>query len=77
MSKRTKLEREEIIKRAKARFDGKFGLSVRDPDANCCLVFVSDLGYITVEIIEYEHENEVILRTREWEYQVEQFISSL
>jgi hypothetical protein len=39
--------------------------------------FVSDLGYITVEIIEHEDENEVILRTREWEYQVEQFITNL
>lgn len=77
MSKRTKLEREEIIRRAKVKFDGRFGLAARDPNANCCMEFVSDLGYITLEIIEHEHDNEVILRTREWEYQVEQFIASL
>jgi hypothetical protein len=75
MSRRTKLEREETIRRAKVKFDGQFGLAARDPNANCCMEFVSNLGYITVEII--EHENEVILRTREWEYQVEQFISNL
>jgi hypothetical protein len=77
MSKRTKLEREEIIRQAKVKFDGRFGLAARDPKASCCMEFVSDLGYITLEIIEHENENEVILRTREWEYQVEQFISSL
>ena len=77
MSKRTKMSREEIIRRAKAKFDGQFGLAARNPNANCCMEFVSDLGYITIEIVEHEHESEVILRTREWEYQVEQFISSL
>ncbi|MHA2042096.1 MAG: hypothetical protein ACW975_09560 [Candidatus Thorarchaeota archaeon] len=77
MSKRTKLEREEIIRRAKMKFDGRFGLAAKNPNAECCMEFVSDLGYITVEIIEHEDENEVILRTREWEYQVEQFITNL
>lgn len=77
MSKRTKLERDEIIRRAKAEFDGRFGLAARDPEADCCMEFVSDLGYITIQVIEHEHENEVILRTQEWEYQVEQFIRSL
>ncbi|MHA2143101.1 MAG: hypothetical protein ACXADC_07515 [Candidatus Thorarchaeota archaeon] len=77
MSKRTKLERDEIIKRAKAEFDGRFGLAATDPDTNCCIEFVSDLGYVTIEVIEHDDENEVILRTREWEYQVQQFIRSL
>ncbi|MFW9886666.1 MAG: hypothetical protein ACFFER_00685 [Candidatus Thorarchaeota archaeon] len=77
MSKRTKLNRDEIIRRAKAEFDGRFGLAARDPDATCCMEFVSDLGYVTIEVIEHDSENEVILRTREWEYQVQQFIKRL
>ncbi|MFW9804698.1 MAG: hypothetical protein ACFFFC_18725 [Candidatus Thorarchaeota archaeon] len=77
MSKRTKLDRAEIIRKAKAEFDGRFGLAARNPEATCCMEFVSDLGYITLEVIEHDHENEVVLRTREWEYQVQQFIQKL
>ena len=77
MSKKTKLDREEVFKKARDTFEGKFGLAGSDIEDECCMEFTSEIGFVTVKVVESGDENEVILTTREWEYQIEGFLLNL
>ena len=77
MSKKTKLNRKDIFEKARDSFEGKLGLTVTDTEDKCCMEFSSEIGFVTVKVVESEDENEVILTTREWEYQIERFLSNL
>ncbi len=77
LSKETKLSADEILERASQYFDGKIGLTTKERIPGCCAEFSSDLGFVAVQILDNGVNNEVILTTREFEYQVQYFMQSL
>ncbi len=77
MSKKTKLSFDEIMRKAKAAFEGRYGLTITDIEEGCCIEFSSDIGFVTVKVVESDDENEVTLTTREWEFQIEKFLANL
>lgn len=58
-------------------FDGHFGLKQQDEVDDCCVVFVSELGHVTVQTIPRGKKTETILRTREFDRQVKEFAQKL
>ncbi|MDF1540883.1 MAG: hypothetical protein P1Q69_18445 [Candidatus Thorarchaeota archaeon] len=77
MAKETSLEINKIISEAVTYFKGFFGLQVADHVPNCCVEFSNNTGYVTVQVFPKGSRNEVILTTREWDYQVLEFMKSL
>ncbi|MHA2150044.1 MAG: hypothetical protein ACXAAN_15465 [Candidatus Thorarchaeota archaeon] len=77
MSKKTKMSVDEVLERAKRFFDGNFGLTLSNHESQCCLEFAGKLGFVTLAIEESDETTEVIVRTREWEYQVKDFLRNL
>jgi len=77
MSKKTSLKIEEIIKKAKEKFDENLGLKLVDERDDCCLDFRGDLGFVTVQIFDQDQNREVKLTTREYEYQIQEFLRDL
>ena len=77
MSKNTNLSAEKIIKKAKDYFDGNLGLEIKDETDNCCIDFRSNLGFVTLQIFDKVSSREVKLSTREFEYQIQEFLGSL
>ncbi len=71
------METNKIINEAITYFNGHFGIPVANHVENCCIEFCSDLGFVTIQILPKGAKNEVILTTREWEYQVLEFIKFL
>lgn len=75
MSVGTKLSIEETLDRARRFFGpGGLGLEARE-QSPCCITFEGGGGYVTVTIEGQGAggKNEVVLETREWEYDVRQF----
>lgn len=77
MSKETKLSPREVIDRAKKFFDGKYGLTMVESDSSCCAHFLSDVGFVTLRVVTSGDHNEAILETREWDYQIQEFLRKL
>ena len=77
VSKRTRLTPAEIMKKAEEYFDGRFGLKKTASDTSCCAEFVGSLGFVTVQVSASGNLNEVVLTTREWEYQVQDFLKRI
>jgi hypothetical protein len=77
MSKVTKLSSRDVIDRARKFFDRKYGLTMLESDPSCCAHFVSDIGFVTVRVVSAGNLNEAILETREWEYQIQEFLKKL
>lgn len=77
MSKQTKLTPEKIMERVKDYFLGRFGFKVVEETANCCVEFANDLGFVNVQVLDKGNCREVTLTTREWEYQIEEFLEKL
>ena len=74
ISKKTRLEREEIIDRA-AKFFGKCGEGLDEKEKNyCCISFEGGGGYVSVFIAEEEKRRMVDVETREYEYQAKRFL---
>ncbi|MFW9886812.1 MAG: hypothetical protein ACFFER_01435 [Candidatus Thorarchaeota archaeon] len=74
LSKRTNLSTEEVMQRAKDFFENRLGLEIRNESSDCCIEFVSNLGFVTVQAIEDDQGREVKLTTREYEYQIQEFL---
>jgi len=77
MSKVTKLPPKDILDKAKRFFDGKYGLKMLESDPSCCAHFMSDIGFVTVRIVSSGEYNEAILETREWDYQIQEFLKMI
>jgi hypothetical protein len=71
ISFRTSKKREQIVNEAEKFFKEK-GLITKEK-GDCCLQMEGGGGYVRLDIAEND-KNEVTLETREWEYQVKQFI---
>jgi hypothetical protein len=50
---------------------------VVEENANCCVAFENDLGFVNVQVIDKGACREITLTTREWEYQIEEFLGKL
>jgi hypothetical protein len=77
MSTKTKKPAVEVIQKAKEFFNGRFGLDIRNESSDCCIEFANDLGFVTVEVTKEDKGSQVTLTTREWEYQVQEFLGLL
>ncbi|MHA1907104.1 MAG: hypothetical protein ACW98Y_07405 [Candidatus Thorarchaeota archaeon] len=77
MSQETTMEKAKIMNEAITYFNGFFGLPVADHVKSCCIEFSNDIGYVTIQVFPKGALNEVVLTTREWEYQVLEFIKFL
>ncbi len=76
--KETKLEPEEVLRRAEAFFgDDGLGLKIVE-QSECCLSFEGSGGHVTISAARCDPEKtEVDLETREWDYQVKSFMENL
>jgi hypothetical protein len=76
--KETKLETEEVLRRAE-EFFGTGGLGMKVVERNeCCLSFEGSGGHVTVSAARCKPgTTEVDLETREWDYQVKRFMEEL
>lgn len=76
-SVKTKKSPEEVVEQAKSTFgEGGLGLSVSATNP-CCITFEGGGGHISVTTSEEADTTEVQLETREWDYQVKEFISQI
>ena len=74
---RTRLHPDEAVQRALAFFgEGGLGLAMERQEP-CCLYFVGGGGHVQVTVKEGEKQTEVDLLTREWDYQVKQFMREI
>jgi hypothetical protein len=73
----TKLSPEEAIEKATTYFGGG-GLGLDAVEQNpCCISFEGGGGYVTVTATEGEKRTTIELETREWDYQVKQFMREI
>ena len=68
----SKLSPEKVLEQAVAFFSGGLGLEITQQEP-CCVQFVGGGGYVSVSIVEGK-KTLVDLETREWDYQVRQFM---
>jgi hypothetical protein len=77
MECRTGLPGQKVIERLKKFFgSGGLGLDLTE-EAEGCLTFSGGGGYVTATLCEEKGKIRVDLETREWEYQVKEFASTL
>jgi hypothetical protein len=77
LSTKSKHSPEEVIRRAIKYFgpDG-YGLKVND-EGNCCVNFEGGGGSVRVSAVPEKKGSTVDLESREWDYQVEEFIRKI
>ncbi|MFW9919284.1 MAG: hypothetical protein ACFFED_06780 [Candidatus Thorarchaeota archaeon] len=67
----------DIIDLAVAYFNGHFGLNVSEYIPECCAEFRDEKNRITIQVIPKGFQNEVILTSQAWEYQIFDFLKAL
>ena len=73
----TRLSPEQVIQKATAYFGpGGLGLTVTEQNP-CCFSFTGGGGYVSVTASAGEKKTTVELETREWDYQVQQFMREI
>jgi len=73
----TKQSPEKSIEKAVAYFgEGGLGLRVEE-QGPCCAYFEGGGGFVRVTVSEEEKRTTVNLETREWDYQVKQFMQKI
>lgn len=76
-SKQSQMQPDEVLQRAEDFFGGGLGLKVAER-TECCLSFEGGGGHVTVTTARCEPKyTDVDLETREWDYQVQQFMEKL
>ncbi len=74
---KTKLSPEDVIEKAKAHFgEGGAGLSIKDEGA-CCITLEGGGGFVTVSATQEGDKTDVELTTREWIFDVKQFMRAI
>jgi hypothetical protein len=77
MTGRTRLSPEKVIERVKSYFNGKFGLEIVEETPGCCVELANNLGFVNAQVVDNGNYREVTLTTREWEYQIQEFLGQL
>jgi hypothetical protein len=76
ISNQSQLDTDEILAKA-SRYFGKGGEGLDETERGpCCISFSGGGGYVTVTVTERTNQREVDVETREFEYQVRQFLGS-
>ena len=76
-SKESKLQPQEVLRRAADFFETELGLKVAER-TECCLSFEGGGGHVTVSAARCEPDRtDVDLETREWDYQVKKFMEEI
>ena len=70
---KTKLSPEAVIQKAKAYFGEQMGLTIVEEGA-CCISFEGGGGFVSLTLAEEEDKTDVDLTTREWMFDVQQFM---
>jgi hypothetical protein len=77
ITKDTAYSADEVVKRA-SEFFGSKGLGLVEKERNsCCITFEGGGGYVSVTVTEAGGKSEVGTESREWEYQVKQFLQTI
>ncbi len=76
-SRETKIPAEKIMDRARKYFEGEFGLKISNHVSSCCAEFYSEIAQVSIQILNKGSQNEVILTSREFDYQVQAFARTL
>ena len=77
MAKQTRLKPEEIIARA-VEFFGEKGEQLDERDRNqCCVYFEGGGGNVAISIVDESKKRTLDVETREFEYQVKRFLTTL
>jgi len=77
ITKDTAHSADEIIKRASDYFGNK-GIGLEEKERNsCCITFEGGGGYVSVSVMEAGGKRDVDAESREWEYQVKQFLETI
>ena len=77
ISKKSRMNRDEIIARA-SRYFGKGGEGLDETErGSCCVSFSGAGGYVTVMVVEGNDQREVDVESREFEYQAKRFLESV
>jgi hypothetical protein len=74
ISMQSQLNTDEILSTA-SRYFGKGGEGLDGIERGpCCISFSGAGGYVTVTVCEQDNKREVVVETREFEYQAKQFL---
>ena len=74
ISMQSQLNTDEILSTA-SRYFGKGGEGLDETERGpCCISFSGGGGYVTVTVCEQDNKREVVVETREFEYQAKQFL---
>ena len=74
ISMQSQLNSDEILSTA-SRYFGKGGEGLDETERGpCCISFSGAGGYVTVTVCEQDNKREVVVETREFEYQAKQFL---
>ena len=77
MSKKVDLSTRVILDLARSFFGDRFGLEIREDIPSCCIEFANDMGFVAIQILDEGLQRDVIVTTREFEYQILEFLNSL
>ena len=77
ITKETTLPVDDVLERA-SNFFGSQGLGLEEKDRNsCCIAFDGGGGYVSITVAEAAGKRDVDVESREWEYQVKEFLGTL
>lgn len=77
ISKKTRMSADEVLDRARSYFDNRFGLTLGNYNPQCCMEFTGEIGFVDIAVEGLDGKLQVIVRTREWEYQIKDFLRGL
>lgn len=68
---------EDVIKKARIFFGpGGVGLQIKD-EGQCCITFEGGGGHVHIDVTTKEKGSDVEIETREWDYQVKEFLKKI
>ena len=77
ITKETTHSADEVVRRA-SDFFGSQGLGLEEKEHNvCCITFEGGGGYVSVTVVEAEGKRDVDIESREWDYQVKEFLGTI
>lgn len=77
ITKETTRSADDILGRA-SDFFGSQGLGLEEKERNsCCIAFEGGGGYVSITVVEAAGKRDVDVESREWDYQVKEFLGTI
>jgi hypothetical protein len=77
ITRETTLSADDVLRRA-SDFFGTQGLGLEERERNsCCIAFEGGGGYVSINLVEAGGKRDVDVESREWEYQVKEFLGTI